>query len=120
MRWLRRRLTARGEETRQAEDEDDSERRQHDPDYALRLPDDALRTVPQGLLWCSVSSAVIGMMRPLAGPRATGGGASTAAGEGRWPNSVRIASNAGSIVPARRRRMRRSHAGSNFFHPAAY
>jgi hypothetical protein len=41
-------------------------------------------------------------------------------GDERLPNSLRIVSSAGSIMPARFARITRSHAGSNFFHPAAY
>ena len=38
----------------------------------------------------------------------------------RLPNSLRIVSSTGSIVPARLARMTKSHSGSNFFQPAAY
>ena len=38
---------------------------------------------------------------------------------GRRPNSLRIDSSTGSIMPARFARMTRSHSGSNFFQPAA-
>src|SRR5262245_4973161 len=38
----------------------------------------------------------------------------------RRPNSLRIVSSTGSIMPARFARITTSHNGSNFFHPAAY
>jgi hypothetical protein len=37
----------------------------------------------------------------------------------RVPNSLRIVSRIGNIVPARLARITRSHSGSNFFQPVA-
>jgi hypothetical protein len=43
-----------------------------------------------------------------------------AADDERRPNSLRIVSRTGSIMPARFARITTSHNGSNFFQPAAY